>query len=215
MRYYQTGYLPHLRQAGCTYFVTFRLSDSIPMGRLNQWKQERVVWLNARNIDLLNPNWKSKFLQLSNQDRQTYERNFASNLFETLDEGFGAGVLKKRDAQKILVDALNHFDESRLNLGDFVIMPNHIHVLMTPFADFELEDILHSIKSWTSNQINRSLNRLGELWMKDSFDRLVRDGDELLRTQDYIRRNPLKANLSDGEFCLETKEYVLADSCDG
>lgn len=209
MRYYQTGYLPHLRQRGCTYFVTFRLADSVPVPRLEQWKQERAIWLIARNIDVREASWKLRFLKLSQQDKQTYERNFASKLFETLDEGFGKGYLKRQDVQNKMVQALEYFDGSRFRLGDFVIMPNHVHVLMTPIGEYELEVVLHSIKSWSGSQINRMLERSGEFWMKDSFDRLVRDGDELLRVQDYIRQNPKKANLSKGEFHVGTREYVL------
>ena len=207
VRHYQTGYLPHLRQKGCTYFATFRLADSVPVGRLNQWKQERHTWLSARNIDVTNSKWKEAFLQLSIQDRQVYERNFASKLFESLDEGFGESWLKQKEVQGIVAAGMRHFDGIRLHLGDFVIMPNHVHALMTPIDGFELEEVLHSVKSWTANQVNGVLSRTGELWMKDSFDRLVRDGEELLRIQQYIRRNPVKAKLIAGEFYLETKEY--------
>lgn len=209
LRYYQSGYLPHLRQPGCAYFVTFRLADSIPAGRLNQWRQERVHWLNMRGIDVRAPNWNRQFWKLSEADRIVYERNFASKLFEALDEGMGDNCLKISAVQNIVVSALKHFDGDRVLLGDFVVMPNHVHALMMPLDGFVLEAILHSIKSWSSNQINKLLSRKGALWMKDSFDRLVRDGDELLRTQEYIRRNPQKANLNDGEYYVETKEFVF------
>ena len=209
LRYYQSGYLPHLRQSGCTCFVTFRLADSIPVGRLNQWRQERNYWLSMRGIDVRDPNWSRQFLKLSRADRNIYERNFASNLFEALDEGMGDNCLKILAVQNIVVSALKHFDGARILLGDFVVMPNHVHALMTPLDGFELETVLHTIKSWSSNQINKLLSRKGALWMKDSFDRLVRDGGELLRTQEYIRRNPQTANLNDGEYYVETREFVL------
>lgn len=210
-RYYRGHHLPHIRQNSCTYFVTFRLADSVPQGQLDQWRHEREIWLGARGIDVNRPNWRMQFESLSLVEKTVFERAFASRLFESLDQGFGECHLKRQNVRVIVEDALRHFDGARFHLGDYALMPNHVHALVTPFAGFELEHILHSIKSWSSSQVNKSIQRQGVFWMKDTYDRLVRDGEELLRTQAYIRGNPSKARLKDGEFSIGTAVYEICN----
>ena len=88
-------------------------------------------------------------------------------------------------------------------------MPNHVHVLLTPLPGFELEDIWQAIKSYTAHQINKNINGTGTLWMKESYDHIVRDAEELVRIQQYIRANPAKANLPPHDFLLAAAEYDL------
>ena len=209
VRIYYNGFLPHWRQAGCTYFVTFRLADSIPEGVLQQWKYERGMWLQARGIDVTSEDWLAKFKQLSTEDKKLFERHFVSKFFSKLDEGLGECVLRTPEHAKLVSDALRHFHGQRLDTGDFVVMPNHIHALLTPYASFELENILHSIKSYTANQIQALRGTSGTLWMSESHDHIARDGEELNRIQEYIRANPAKAGLSSNEFVLHKARYAL------
>lgn len=209
VRIYRHAFLPHLRQAGCTYFVTFRLADSIPKSVLREWREDRLKWLAARGIDIESDGWKEDFQLLTEIERAAFKRNYAVKLFERLDEGHGAcNLIDIRIAQKV-VDAIRFFDGSRFALGDWCIMPNHVHALITPMEGYELEDILHSIKSYSANQINKCLSRSGAFWMTESYDRLVRDAEELQRTQDYIRANPMKAGLSSGQYLLGMASYQL------
>jgi len=106
-------------------------------------------------------------------------------------------------------DALLHFHGLRLDTGDFVVMPNHVHALLTPYPDFELENILHSIKSYKANQIQALRGTSGRLWMNESHDHIVRDGEELIRIQEYIRANPTKAGLRSDESVLYSARYAL------
>ena len=92
---------------------------------------------------------------LTKEDRRLFERHFVGKLFEYLDRGNGECLLRAPEISKIVADSLLFFDAERLDTGDFVVMPNHVHVLMTPHAGFELENVLHSIKSFTANHINR------------------------------------------------------------
>jgi type I restriction enzyme R subunit len=209
VRIYYSGCLPHWRQAGCTYFVTFRLADSIPLPVLKQWEYERNVWLAARRIDPLTSDWKTAFRNLPPHERQLFERHFASTLFEFLARGEGECVLRDPEIRSIVVDALSYFHSQRLDTGDFAVMPNHVHALMTPYSGFELERVLHSIKSYTAKQINQKLGRSGPLWMEESYDHIVRDGEELLRIQSYIRANPEKAGLGESEYSVHMAEYDL------
>ena len=88
------------------------------------------------------------------------------------------------------------------SLGEYVTMPNHVHGLVTPAAGWDLSDILHSWKSFTANKINRAVGRQGQLWQEETFDRIVRDEEELAAYERYIRGNPVEARLRDGEYRL-------------
>jgi len=74
-------------------------------------------------------------------------------------------------------------------------MPNHLHVLVEPLAEYRLGTILHSWKSFTANKANKILGRAGEFWQPESFDRAVRDEDHLWRLLEYIHQNPVVSGL--------------------
>ena len=209
VRIYYNGFLPHWRQKDCTYFVTFRLADSVPKPVIDEWQFERDAWLAARGIDLKLMPLHQAMKMLSQRDQQAFERHFAGKLFAFLDKGYGACHLRDHHIGKIVANAIGHFHGTRLYSGDFVVMPNHVHALLTPIDEFELEEVLHSIKSYTANQINRCLGRSGTLWMEESYDHIVRDGDELLRIQQYIKQNPEKAGLKSTEFQYQSATYQL------
>ncbi len=74
-------------------------------------------------------------------------------------------------------------------------MPNHVHILITPNAAQELSDILHSIKSFTAHEANKLLDRTGQFWQRESFDRYIRNHKHYLNVINYIEKNPVKAGL--------------------
>jgi len=92
--------------------------------------------------------------------------------------------------RKIVEDALAHFEPVRYVLREWVIMPNHVHAIVTPVGEHGLSDIVHSWKSYTANKINRLLGRTGTLWQKEPFDHIVRGPDQLARIELYIHENP-------------------------
>jgi len=87
-------------------------------------------------------------------------------------------------------------------------MPNHIHALISLIGNHPLEDLLQSWKGYTAHEINQRLNRQGPLWMKDYFDRMIRDSRHFWRCARYIRRNPEKARLNSREFSLHEAPFV-------
>jgi len=90
----------------------------------------------------------------------------------------------------------------------YVIMPNHCHLLIQPlpksnyFEYHPLEEILRTLKSSTSLQINRILNRCGRFWKKEYFDRIVRNDKDLEIKIDYIHHNPIR-----WELVKQPKDY--------
>ncbi len=74
-------------------------------------------------------------------------------------------------------------------------MPNHVHILIEVFNGFSLSEIIHSWKSFSANQINKLLNRTGQVWMMEYFDRYIRDYEHFDKVVNYIHNNPVKAGL--------------------
>ncbi len=74
-------------------------------------------------------------------------------------------------------------------------MPNHVHVIVQPYPDFDLSDIEHSWKSYTAHKANKLLRRSGEFWQPEPYDHLIRDEEDLERSIEYILSNPKAAGL--------------------
>jgi 8-oxo-dGTP pyrophosphatase MutT (NUDIX family)/REP element-mobilizing transposase RayT len=195
--------LPHWSQDGVTYFLTWRLADSLPAHLVRQWKEEREVWLHHHPKP-----WSGK-------DVAEYEARFIRRRQEWLDQGHGACVLMLPVAARAMVETLQHFDGKRYLLDHYVVMPNHVHVLVKPLPGNDLQAILHSWKSFSSKRINVLLGRNGNLWMDESYDRIVRDWAELLRCRDYIAGNPGKAGLHAGHYLLGTMSKLTFDADSG
>jgi putative transposase len=182
--------LPHWQQNGATYFVTFRLADSVPTHLRTQWEEERATWLR------FHPEPWDVGTELE------YHKRFTGAIERWLDAGYGSCVLRQIECAKIVDDALRHFDGQRLALISSVIMPNHVHALLVQHAEHPLEGLLRSWKTFTSRSINRLLGRAGTLWQRSYFDRLVRDEKHFRNCVRYIRRNPTKAHLARDECIL-------------
>lgn len=212
IRIYYHGVLPHWRQTGCMYFVTYRQADALPSAVIREFEYERNEWLSHRGIDaslLKNGEckWKDTVGKLSATDQRNYEKVMAKKLNKYLDAGHGSCVLKRPDIRKVVADSLEFFHEQRVWTGDYVVMPNHVHVLMRPMPEFDLEDILQAVKSYTATRINQLLGTEGRFWMRESYDHIVRDFEQLEAFQIYIAGNPKKANLRSDEYTLRQVNY--------
>ncbi len=113
-----------------------------------------------------------------------------------LDAGHGECVLRNPEIAQMMVQALKQFDGERYVLHDWVVMPNHVHLLIEPRGEHDLSDILHSLKSYTATEANRCLGRHGVFWQHESYDRLIRDQDEFNRCVYYVQQNPVRAHLA-------------------
>ena len=105
------------------------------------------------------------------------------------------------EARQTVLDACRFFDNQRYQLYSAVIMPDHVHLLLQPLSKdgeeyWTLASILHSIKSYTAKQIPKVMNHIGTVWQDSRHDRIIRDERELIDTWEYIRQNPVKADLS-------------------
>ena len=170
-------HLPHWQQDGTTYFITFRLADSLPQEKLNRWKTEQGQW------------HKTHQEPYSKEEKDEYAELFSERINEWLDAGSGSCILAENQNAKGVEQALTHFDGERYTLGSYVIMANHVHVLVTPKTGFELSDILHSWKSFSANGLNKQTGATGTVWQDESYDHIVRSPEQLAFYTDYIQKN--------------------------
>ena len=113
-----------------------------------------------------------------------------------LDAGHGACLLSNPKVAQLIMHTLKTFDGERYVLHDWVVMPNHVHLVIEPRGEHSLSDILHSLKSYSATEANRALGRQGPFWQHESYDRLLRDQNEFERCLQYVQQNPVKAKLA-------------------
>ncbi len=211
--------LPHWRQPGATYFVTFRTWDSIP----------EATWelMNKEAID-----WERRLAKRQNDESllkeyRIFRRRFQTRIEAILGKCHGACLLRDPDYRMEVTKALEFYvtrasrsaqcvgtaartgrpelprsKVPQYDLDAFVVMPNHVHLAIRPLPGFELEDILGRIKSYSARQIHEKLGATGRFWMEESFDHIIRDEANYVKTIRYILKNPIKANLKEQEYTL-------------
>jgi len=178
------GNLPHWRQEGKIYFISFRTADSMPQEKLKEWQEEIDRW-KARNPE---PHTK--------QQKKEYYDRFSVKMQQYLDAGHGACELAKPEARLIVEQALRHFDGVRYRLDEYVVAANHVHVLVEPSGEHQVSEILHSWKSFTANEINKIIGKSGTFWQKEYFDHLVRSETSLEKFREYILNHNLSKSSS-------------------
>jgi len=169
------GCLPHWRQEGVLYFVTFRTADSLPADKLRFWTLERADWLRR------NPPPHTR------EQRAEYFRLFPARMNRWLDQGCGECALARKELKRIVQDSLRFFDGCRYRLDEHTVAPNHGHVLVQPLGSWELSDITGSWKKYTARRINRIIGKQGSFWEEESFDHVVRSPESLEAIRRYIR----------------------------
>jgi putative transposase len=175
--------LPHWRQDGATYFATFGLADALPKAKKHELTSMRREW-EARHPP---PRDESSW--------QEYAKTCFHKVEKWMDAGHGACWFRQPTYAKSLHNSILSLHEERYEIGCFVIMPNHCHLIMRPFESFRLEKQLGAIKSVIAHEINRYESKTGILWQQESYDRIIRDDEHLWNTIQYIGRNPGAAGI--------------------
>ena len=90
-------------------------------------------------------------------------------------------------------------NEKRFRLYGVVIMPDHVHLALTPLYDengyYSVVEITQGIKSSSAHQINHLLNRKGKVWQNESFDHVIRCEENVVQKIEYMAENPVRAGL--------------------
>jgi putative transposase len=110
---------------------------------------------------------------------------------------------------ELLVKTLFHYrDEQKYLLHEFVIMPDHLHLILTP-NDITLERAVQFIKGGYSHAVGQT-GRKREIWQKGFTDHRIRDAGDYQKHREYIHQNPVHARL-----CLQPQQYTYSSARSG
>jgi type I restriction enzyme R subunit/putative DNA methylase len=196
--WHERGYLPHCDFPGLVQFVTFRLADSMPVSRRDEWEH---------------------LLKIED------DREKRTKLEEYLDRGVGECHLRDPRIAKIAEDAMLHFHNERYELLAWCVMPNHMHVLVHVWQT-PLWKMVQSWKHFVQTRANRLLaerqlparrhaeanrnapcRRPALQWQREYWDTFMRDGDQERKAVRYIDNNPVKARL-----CRVDKDWPFSSA---
>ncbi|MEO5343136.1 MAG: transposase [Gammaproteobacteria bacterium SHHR-1] len=167
-------FLPHCNKPGLIQFITYRLADSLPAASLVGMEAEiRKIPPNRREM----------------QRRQRIEA--------MLDRGHGSEALADPMAAECIIANWQHFDAQHYDLLAWVVMPTHVHVMIHLAETASLAKVVQSWKSYTGRRLKALFPQAcvdGQFWMREYWDRYIRDETHFLNAVEYIRNNPVKAN---------------------
>ncbi len=196
--WYSSGYLPHFDSTLVIQFITFRLADSLPQERLRHIQEA---------------------LGSVPESEQDPERR--KKMEHWRDAGMGCCGLKHPEVARVVQESFLKFDGERYKLIAWCIMPNHVHVFIEP--KIRLGKIVQSWKSYTGRWAIERNDKLGlgipgvelergvhkekkrveleldtprrQFWMRDYWDRFIRNEEHFRNVVNYIHENPVKAGL--------------------
>ena len=202
MKIEYTQRLPHIQPVGAVFFVTFSLFGCVPKRKLQELKEKytgeivkanQIIDRHQRNMEVFNI-------------RKRYLFEYDQTLHSIED---GPDFLKDDHLKNLIRDELFKYDGILYELLSFCIMSNHVHILIDTSIqlseireDEELEmkyvsldQIMKKIKGPTAMYCNKTINRSGQFWERESFDIYIRNDRMLNNVISYILQNPVKAGL--------------------
>ena len=187
--------LPHWSQPGTLAFITWRTADSMPREVFLQFRKKRFALIRNAGADP-ETHWQTALAKQAPQALHQVELELFETWDRYLDACEGACVLRQSEMISIVAESLIRFNHDRYLITDYIVMPNHIHII----AAFDREDRMllqgTSWKRFTGRAINQKLRRTGKFWQPDQFDHLIRDELHFEYYRNYIRNNPMKAKLN-------------------
>jgi len=121
-------------------------------------------------------------------------------------------LFHKEPMAKLFVEVLFHYrDHKNYLLHEFVLMPDHFHVLISP--TLSLERSLQLIKGGFSYRARKELGFAREIWEKSFYDRRVRGAEDYYNFKQYIRQNPVRqglvASFADYAYSSARPEFTM------
>jgi len=96
----------------------------------------------------------------------------------------------------IILESIGFVRDEKAHVLAFALMPDHLHLLMSPRPPNHLSDALHSLKGYSAWRINKALDHKGAIWRRSFFDRVIRDEAQLANAVEYIHAKPVVAGLA-------------------
>lgn len=185
--------LPHCEIAGAAYFITFRLAGSLPAAVVEAWREE---------YERLRDECRGAL----DSGRGTHWKLTSRACYEKYDDqldrgGHGPRYLEDARLADLTVSALEFYRGVRYDLVAYVVMPNHVHVVIRPPQKptselfWGLDEIMQHLKGYTGREANKRFQRTGQFWQREYFDHRLRDDEEWQWYVEYTHQNPVKAGL--------------------
>ena len=136
---------------------------------------------------------------------QFYRRNLP-HIQRDFTAHFITFVTKRRwilppSARDIVLNSCLHDHRRKFELYVAVVMPDHVHIVLTPLIDEESQEvrsfvkIMQEIKSASAHLVNRRLRRQGHVWQEESFDHILRSSENIDAKVSYVMENPVRKGL--------------------
>lgn len=195
--------LPHWQPEGVMFFITFRLTDSLPAQVIQELKAQRE---RERQVCRARFSGAQQWQELYKLDKK-YFGQFDSWLDRCIESS--PRWLAQREIAQIVADVIYALDGERYRLIAYCLMPNHVHLAIDTAgysieplhqgatATYPLTDTLKRLKGRTARYCNQTLGRSGSFWHHESYDHVIRDQGEYQRIIWYILNNPVKAGLAE------------------
>ena len=170
--------LPHWDLGEVAQTITYRLADSIP------------------------PKVYEQILTEMRREPENYQNIYKRTQIEECLHAnrYGSCILQKPEVAKIVIDAWKFHDGTEYDLYDWVVMPNHVHLLIRPYNGILLGKIIGAWKGFTAKEISKKFGVASQVWMAGYWDRMIRDAKHFQMARDYILGNPEKAGLTQGFY---------------
>ena len=242
-QWHSRGYLPHYETHEKYQFITYRLDDALPKTNITQelinetpstptsskslLETPEITAQNQQNITPLEaPHVLSKNDQninllgapqsLAASKNNTQHRKYIE---DSLDHGYGSCILSNPAIAQEIISGWSYFDKKRYDLIAYVVMPNHVHLLIKAYDKWPLGALVHSWKQHATTFIKNHADiwktyeqswhnihskaardcgapsKRPHIWQREYWDRFIRDENHFKKTVDYIHLNPVKSGL--------------------
>ena len=117
--------------------------------------------------------------------------------FLTANSWGGRSIFQSERSASLLIETLfDYRAKSKYELHEFVVMPNHIHLLLTPSPDLTLERVMQFIKGGYSHRAGQQLGPSLGIWARGYVDHRIRDEQDYRSHREYIHQNPVRKGLA-------------------
>ena len=117
-------------------------------------------------------------------------------------------ILQSNPLCDLLLDVIReNRAKQKFQVHEFVLMPNHVHLILTPAPLVSLEKAMQFIKGGFSYRAKKEMNFNCEIWQKGYNEHRIRDADEYAQHVEYVWMNPVKAGLVE-----QPEEYLYSSA---
>ena len=181
--------IAHWEVNGAIYHVAIHLADSVPTAQLAEWRETRQYYMSLR---------ETRNGSLTDDEVAALRRVYDEKVEKFLSAGHGCCALRSSEVAESVREILEKRHTSDYDLHLWTIMPNHLHVIVSPLAGRTMKDIVDQWKSIMAHAITKLSGMSAPIWQRDHYSRIIRTPEEYRRQDSYVWHNPESAGLTTG-----------------